>query len=443
LTAFRLRAEISGIVSVALPARARSRVELSPFVVAGERSDGLAFFGPEVARAVGEALADRGIELETRGAAAITGRVETVGADRVRLSATLHGRTASVEGPFDAIDRLAEDLADRLLPLLDEGASGHPAHLASAHPSRPERSLAAGTPRAHPPSAKSDAPHEAPAPASAHPAPKSEAAAPAHEDSPATAPAPSSSPQVAPPATIAASPTVAASPPAPVVPVVPVVPIVHDPPASLSTAPTVAPTASVDPKPAPPGSTAVDPMPPSVRAPAPSPLERPVTRAPSYYPPRYPYGFRRAFVVAHTIPDIPSAMRGSGGAATQAFYAFLRQRLRLQYVPTGVGLVPLGAAVDEELRVGARAVVMARLISVEYLRGRPGDAAGQSLRCRLEVVVVRDGRPVLRRVILSAPTDPGPIGLRQSREYDPIFMAVYQALDEIAPELGLALASLR
>jgi hypothetical protein len=156
---------------------------------------------------------------------------------------------------------------------------------------------------------------------------------------------------------------------------------------------------------------------------------------PAYPPPVY--GYVRGRVVAHAVADVPNAFAGVGQSATQALYYFLGGRLRLTVIPVGVGVAPPNVAADEGWRSGARAVVMARLQSVEY-RPHP---AGQSVVTRLEVIVVRDGRLVLRRVVESNPTDPGPVGLRRSRGLDdPIFSAITQSLDSIGSELRLALA---
>jgi hypothetical protein len=145
----------------------------------------------------------------------------------------------------------------------------------------------------------------------------------------------------------------------------------------------------------------------------------------------------RGRVVAHAIADIPSAYAGSGQSATQAFYYFLRRRMNLQVIPTGYGLTPPAVAGEEGWRAGARAVVMARLQNVEYRQ--------QSLVTRLEVVVVREGRPVLRRIIESGPVDwAGANGLRRSRTLDdPIFQAILQSLDSIVPSLSMVVADLR
>jgi hypothetical protein len=174
--------------------------------------------------------------------------------------------------------------------------------------------------------------------------------------------------------------------------------------------------------------------PPRVDAPptptAPRTPTPPVTQ--SAPPPPYFAGFVRGRVVAHAVADAPSAYPGAGSMATQALFAFLHRRMRLSVVPTGVGLTPTAVAVDEAYRAGARAVVMARLENVQYF-------AGPSARVRLEVVVIRDGRPVMRRVVESAPSDAS----RRGPGADPVFQAVTMALEALVPELVGALADVR
>jgi hypothetical protein len=151
---------------------------------------------------------------------------------------------------------------------------------------------------------------------------------------------------------------------------------------------------------------------------------------PPLQPPVYFGGWVRGRVVAHAVVDPPNAYPGSGVTATQALFAFLHRRMRLNVIPTGVGITSAPVAADEGWRAGARAVVMARLESVDYL-------PGPSVRCRVEVVVVRDGRQVMRRVAESPPTDPG------RRGSDPVYQGVTMALEALVPELVGALADVR
>jgi hypothetical protein len=130
-----------------------------------------------------------------------------------------------------------------------------------------------------------------------------------------------------------------------------------------------------------------------------------------------------------------SAIACAGSSATQALYGFLSRRLRLALVPTGVGISSLQVATDESWRSLSRAVVMARLDGVEYLTG----PLGMSVRLRLEVAVVRDGRLVFRRAVDSTPSDP----TRRGRDADPVYQAVGQALELLVPELVPLFAEIR
>jgi hypothetical protein len=178
-------------------------------------------------------------------------------------------------------------------------------------------------------------------------------------------------------------------------------------------------------------------VPPRVDTPPPRTPTPPVVTAPPAPPTPSPYfgGFVRGRVVAHAVAEPPSTYATAGVMATQALFSFLHRRLRLTVIPTGVGITSANVAADEAYRAAARAVVMARLESVEFL---PGPAA----RVRLEVVVVRDGRPVMRRIVESAPTAPSDPGRRVAAS-DPIYQAVTMALEALVPELVGALADVR
>jgi hypothetical protein len=148
---------------------------------------------------------------------------------------------------------------------------------------------------------------------------------------------------------------------------------------------------------------------------------------PAYPPSSYrPWGgFVAGRVVAHSIPDPPSSYVGTGVSATQALYGFLGRRLRLAVVPTGVGVSSPQVAADEGWRSAARAVVMARIESLEYVPS----SMGVSVRLRLQVVVVREGRTVFRRVADSPLSDP-------TRRTDPVYQAVSGALESVIGELA-------
>jgi hypothetical protein len=153
---------------------------------------------------------------------------------------------------------------------------------------------------------------------------------------------------------------------------------------------------------------------------------------PAYPPSGYhPWGgFVGGRVVAHSIPDPPSSYVGTGVSATQALYGFLGRRLRLAVVPTGVGISSPQVAADEGWRSAARAVVMARIENLEYVPS----SMGVSVRLRLQVVVVKEGRTVFRRVADSPLSDP-------TRRTDPVYQAVSGALESVVAELASILPS--
>jgi hypothetical protein len=83
---------------------------------------------------------------------------------------------------------------------------------------------------------------------------------------------------------------------------------------------------------------------------------------------------------------------------------------------------------------------MAHIQRIDYVQTN----IGPGLRCRLEVIVVRDGRVALRRILDSPPTPAAPpTGFRRGREADPMFAAVSQALEGLVGDLALALADPR
>jgi hypothetical protein len=349
------------------------------------RGDGLSYFGPEVARAVAAGLTSAGVVCtpnEVSDADVISGRIEELKDERVRLSATVRGKVLVAEGSLESIDAVATQLAQKIAPLLvvkdpiHGAAPAQPLHVAAAASSAKPAPVVSKPPESSPP--KETAPAaaaaaEAPKPAEAKPAP-------AVDVKPAEAPRPTAQKPARDDGDDERTP-----PPAPT------------PSPTYAGPPTAQPAA----------------------APAPQP----------YYP------YSRSRVVVHAIPDLPNTFSGTGASATQAFYYFMRARLRLQVVPTGYGVAPPQMAADEAWRSGARSAVMVRLTDVQYLPA-PG---GMTVRCQLEVNVVRDGRLVMRRYIASQPTDTGPPGLRRGREMDPIFQAVLQSLDTLQPELAAVL----
>src|SRR5262249_28455563 len=113
----RLVSVLVAVAGLTATAAARPRASVAPFAIV-HGSEGLAHFAPAVTRALVQALGDAGVEVGSGGEWTIAGKLEELAGDRVRLSASVHGKTVSVEGPLDAIDAVAEQLAVRLAPML-------------------------------------------------------------------------------------------------------------------------------------------------------------------------------------------------------------------------------------------------------------------------------------------------------------------------------------
>ena len=361
---------------------------------------------PELGRVVGSLLDEHGLELRAEG------RFEELPADRVRLTLTFGGCDAAEEGLLEELDELARRLVDELAQLLaardktvagaaDKGAvgadkgdkldpKGKARVLTPPRPAEHSGLLATRAPLAavaSPPSTLADSP-----------------------SSPSTLSSPASTPS---------SP---ASTPA------------GTSPASTPSPPATTPSPSSD------KTTAVVPV---VAPPAPIPAPTP---APAQEELLTPYGSRNsdepvparpvsaARVVVHQVAEIPSAY-GAGYVATHALFQFLRVKLHLQIVSSGIGMTPLSVAVEEAARAGARATVMVRLIGVDN-QPQLDASRDASVHCRLEVVVIRDGRTVLRRLldgVADQSRDP-------RRRADPVFFAVTQALESVQSELGTVMA---
>ncbi|HEY2747292.1 MAG TPA: hypothetical protein VGL86_21870 [Polyangia bacterium] len=368
-------------------ALAKPRVQVAPFVVHG---DSLGYFGPEVARAVAAALEGDGVETGAGAPDTIDGHVDELPGERVRLSATLRGRTILAEGPLEAIDAVATQLANKMAPLLLEDPAAQ--RLAEKRARDAERRAASV-----PPSRPAPRPTHVEAPRTVEPAHVVEAKA--SEPPPPEKPAPAvdePKPEVKPTEEPKSEPKTEAKP-------------------------------ATDPK-----SDVQEPVWSPPRVDSPPHYEPPARPVAPPQPPPYFVGFVRGRVVAHAVADPRSSYSAAGAMATQALFSFLQRRLRLSVIPTGVGITSANIAADEAYRAAARAVVMARLESVEY-------GAGPSARVRLEVVVVRDGRPVMRRVVESAPSDPN----RRGPGADPVYQAVTMGLEALVPELVGALADVR
>ena len=398
----RVRAVVAVCVVLAsATALAKPRVQVAPFAVKG---DSLGYFGPEVARAVTAALEGDGVETGPAAADTITGRIDELPGERVRLSATLDKRTLSAEGPLEAIDAVATQLANKMAPLLLENDPA--AQKLAEKRARDAEKRAASVPPSRP----------APRVARVEPA----KSVPARVESPKPE-AKAATPEKAPPPVEEAKPEAKTTEEAK-----------SEPKSDAKPDAPKADTAKNDaPKPEPPKAPEWSPPrvdgPPAHSEPAPAVVAPPVPPPPAYYG-----GYVRGRVVAHAVADPHPTYAAAGVMATQALFSFLQRRLRLSVIPTGVGITSATIAADEAYRAAARAVVMARLDAVQFL-------PGPSARVRLEVVVVRDGRPVMRRVVESAPSDPN----RRGAATDPVYQAVTMALEALVPELVGALADVR
>jgi outer membrane biosynthesis protein TonB len=330
-------------------------------------SEDLSMFAPEVARAVAFALDRAGVDVNGGGAKVetVSGRIEAIDRDRVRLKACVGSHAVQVVGPLERIDDLASDLAGRLasaLPASARRAPGSAPRLAAAPAARlPGPALAALTTAA--------APAAAPAPP---PAPKP-AAAPV--DPPKADPPKADPPKADPPK---------ADPPKPV--------DTPKPPPAEETKPPPAPPPeekkppAEDPKTPPPVLNPYPASPPTSYVPPPPP--------PVYAPPRRWRGGYASMgrTVLHSI-GTPEGC-ASGAWATYAARDVLERRIHVQTVSTGAcGFLSQAAAAAEAQRAGVRSVVMA---AFESLRMEQGSVGLRPIG-RLRVIVVRDGQVVLDR----------------------------------------------
>jgi hypothetical protein len=350
----------------------RALASVAPFAVGRAPADEeLGYFASEVARAVTSGLESAGVDVGATGEWPVSGKMEALdGGERVRLTALARGRSVAVEGPVENVDQLAAQLAQKLVPILVEGEKGR-----------------VGVRVPPPLVARADSKIEN------RPETRPEIK-PDTKSEPKAVPSPAAVASARPPAPVAA----AAPPPAPVVA-----------------------QPSPEPKPA-----------PKIEVKSEPPKEMPEVMQAYPQQPGTTYhpwgGFVSGRVVAHSIPDPPSSYVGTGISATQALYGFLGRRLRLAVVPTGVGITSPQVAVDEGWRAAARSVVMARVDNIEYLPA----PEGVSVRLRVQVVVVKEGRLVLRRVVDSPASDP-------SRRTDPVYQAVTGALESLVSDLANAI----
>jgi hypothetical protein len=150
------------------------------------------------------------------------------------------------------------------------------------------------------------------------------------------------------------------------------------------------------------------------------------------------HSFVRGRVVVHTVPEPTGGYAGAGTTATQALYAVLQRRLHMSVVPMGVGMTTLAAAAEEGQRARAALVLMARVDALTFAL----DPAGTTIaRLRLELAVVREGRTVLRRTVLTETPPTGPAGIDRHGRVDPVYLAMTHALDGMLGDLATALAA--
>ena len=98
-------------------------------------------------------------------------------------------------------------------------------------------------------------------------------------------------------------------------------------------------------------------------------------------------------------------------------------------MPTGFGIVPPTTLTDEVYRSQAGAGVMAELLEINV---RPIENAPPEVKVKLELVIVREGRVLLRKQLESGPV----VGtMVRGRPVDPLYLAVLSALDGAREEL--------
>ena len=348
-------------------------------------SEGLGYFVPEVARALEEGFQRGGVltaAVGTLAADALSIKVDERPGDRVTLSARFRGQRTEVEGTVESMDVLVDELLIYFLPLV--GGTPPPA------PVKPVRTTMRTAPKPPEPDSPKPSPNRVP--------------------TPPVVPPPVVTPPVVAPAVV--------TPPVMTPPVVPT--------------PTVPAIAETPPAPAK-EPRVVDPYGPDARVNE-SAVVVPVASS----------GFVRGRAVVHTIADPPVGEPGAGSVATQALYAVLQRRLHVSVVPYGVGMTSQAVAAEEGQRTQSRNVVMARIDGFSSLSsGMIGEPPGA--RMRLEISVVREGRLVMRRMLVAEAQPAAVLSAlaegRRGRTAEPTYLAITRALESIADDLGVALSS--
>lgn len=116
---------------------AGAAVTVAPFVA----PDDLVVFAPEVSRVFVSSLERAGVDVVASHGVTVAGKIEALGRERVRLKASIAGRSVEVEGELERIDRLVRELANALvavMPAKARGGSGAASAKAAATPAKPE-----------------------------------------------------------------------------------------------------------------------------------------------------------------------------------------------------------------------------------------------------------------------------------------------------------------
>jgi hypothetical protein len=346
---------------LAVSATARAGVTVPPFAA----PDDLSIFAPTVAQALAASLDLAGVDVSA--GAPVSGKIESIDREHVRLRASVGGKSVVVEGELEKIDRLTAELGARLAPQLPATARrppGTPPRITVATRSAPSGSAPIALPAGPPvPAAEKDPPP---------PVEKDK-----DKDKVVAVVTPPPSEKVA----NAPTPPPAATPPA-----------TTPPPVATTTPAPPTPPADEHRFAAPPVATPPEyaaPPPPVYAAPAPYAAPRRGWRS----LPSPGFGAPVARAVLHTIGSPEGCQLGQW--ATYAARDVLERRYRVQTVSGACGFIPPAAASSEAARMRVRSVVMAAFN--EPVRLEP--AGNNMLRPvgHLRIIVVRDGQVVFDR----------------------------------------------
>lgn len=379
-----------------------------PLVLIGSLAAPATFpgLGSELARSLRSVLSDAGIDARpaaAEGAGAsrsdvehtLTGRIEDLGAGRLRLTLTWRGQNVQATGDIEHLDDMAYAACEQLRPRLAQDSSGLDSPPSSERPGEPvvgPSHVVAAAPAKDSKTAPSS-------PAS--PAPSAEA-----RKRPAVRPVSS----VVTPASVAVVPAVA-TPTGKDKPKDPEPPS-HPPQPASPPAPLVSSPVPASPTPPAPSETA----PP---APAPAPLRPRIA----------------VHLVGEPMTGLPPAFYGAGAIAQQTTMAYLQNRLRYPTVGSRMtGLVGGLDALSQSLRLGARHTLMARF---DTLVDGFGSFGTRTVSGRLHIVLLLDGRPLLDRSLSIPPSAYYPT----EPATQVIARIVTAALDAISGELAARLGT--